>query len=101
MIFIAYNKPNRKGGGYFVSQKNSNRQKKVRLGNSFRRRAFSSIDLLDQVAYNYAGCCGHHTWMLQVTFCGGFVFMKVVVVKSPKILAGILRMFFKIKKTEI
>ncbi|MCI8406150.1 MAG: stage V sporulation protein SpoVM [Oscillospiraceae bacterium] len=35
--------------------------------------------------------------------CGrkdGFPLMKIVVIKSPKLLSGILRMIFKIKKEE-
>ncbi|MEG0752521.1 MAG: stage V sporulation protein SpoVM [Angelakisella sp.] len=32
---------------------------------------------------------------------GGWVQMKIVVVKSPKILSGILRFFFKIKKDDV
>ena len=35
--------------------------------------------------------------VLNANINGG-VFMKVVLVKSPKLLGGILRMFFKIKK---
>ena len=81
----------------------NNAKKKYQQGNYSDHICFSPYSqflLPAEISCSSFVSMGHNTWyfLLQIVFGGKF--MKVVLIKSPKIFSGFLRMIFGIKKNQ-